>query len=195
VGCSGPGQTIPLALDMTTVPDPPKVRSAPRVAVVPFEDVRADKTAIGRHQHYVETNVDQFVPVEGSASEQVTKFVVNYLKQAGIPVTLVAQGSQPSPDTADVVMTGQIESYWTEAVKRVSSTDLSSKNRLRIKLTNLSDSSTTTATVGGEATTTIVTYNQTILEKLAGDALGQSLARFLADLTVADRSFKPKREG
>ncbi len=193
VGCGGPGQTVPIAPDMKTVPDPPKVRSAPRVAVVPFEDVRADKTAIGRHQHYVETNVDRFVPVDGSASDQVTKFVVDYLKQAGIPVTLV-QRPQVSPDTADVTLTGQIESYWNEAVSRFGRTELSSKNRLRIKLTNLSDASTTTATVGGEATTKVVNFSQADLEKLAGEALGQSLARFLADLTVVDRSFKPKRE-
>jgi hypothetical protein len=194
VGCSGPGQTLGLAPNMQTVPDPSKVRNAPRVAVVPFEDARADKTAIGRHQHYVETNVDRFVPVEGSASDQVTKFVVNYLKEAGIPVTL-SQGSQATPDNADVILTGQIESYWNEAVKRFGRTELSSKNRLRIKLTNLSDGSTTSETIGGEATTKVVNYSQADLEKLAGEALGQSLARFLADLTVVDRSFKPKREG
>jgi hypothetical protein len=193
VGCGGPGQTISLTPDMSTVPDPPKVQNAPRVAVVPFEDARADKTAIGRHQHYVESNVDRFVPVEGSASEQVTKFVVNYLKQAGIPVTL-AQGSQASPDNADVVLTGQIESYWNEAVKWLSRTDLSSKNRLRIKLTNLRDGSTMSQTIGGEATTKVMQFSQADLERLAGDALGQSLARLLADLTVVDASFKPKRE-
>jgi hypothetical protein len=193
VGCGGTGQTVPLAPDTRTIPDPPKVRNAPRVAVVPFEDVRADKTAIGRHQHYVETNVDRFVPVEGSASEQVTKFVVNYLKGAGVPVIVVPEGSRPSPDTADVVLTGQIESYWNEAVKRFSSTELSSKNRLRIKLTN-PDGYTTSATVAGEATTKVVNFSLADLEKLAGDALGQSLARYLADLTVVDRSFRPKRE-
>jgi len=193
VGCGGPGQTVPMSADMKTVPEPSKVRSAPRVAVVPFEDVRADKTSIGRHQHYVETNVDRFVPAEGSASEQVTNFVVDYLKQAGVPVTLL-QGSQAPPNTADVILAGQIESYWNEAVKRFGGTDLSSKNRLRIKLTNLSDGSTTSATVGGEATTKVVNFSQADMDKLAGDALGQSLARFVADLTVVDRSFKPKRE-
>jgi hypothetical protein len=179
---------------MKTVPSPPKVRNAPRVALTPFEDVRADKTAIGRHQHYVETNVDRFIPVEGSASDQVTKFVVKYLKEAGIPMTL-SQGSQSSPDNADVVLTGQIESYWNEAVTRFGRTELNSKNRLRIKLTNASDGSTTSATVGGEGSTKVVNFSHADLEKLAGEALGQSLARFLADLTVVDRSFKPKREG
>ena len=71
IGCGGGGKTIPLALDMKTVPDPPKVRNAPRVAVIPFEDVRSDKTAIGRHLHYVETTVDRYVPVEGSAADQI----------------------------------------------------------------------------------------------------------------------------
>ena len=194
MGCGGTGQTVTIAPDMKTVPSPPKMRSAPQVAVIPFEDVRADKTAIGRHQHYVETNVDRFAPVEGSASEQVTKFVVNYLKEAGIPATVIQEGSQRSADTADVVMTGEIESYWNEAVSRFGRTELSSKNRLRIKLTNL-DGSTTSATVAGEATTKVVSFSHAHLEKLAGEALGQSLARFLGDITVVDRSLKPKREG
>ena len=193
VGCGGPGQTIPISPDIKAAQDPPKVRSAPRVAVVPFEDVRADKTAIGRHQHYVETNVDRFVPLEGSASDQVTKFVVEYLKKAEIPVTLL-EGTQAPPDIADVIMTGEIESYWIEALTRFGRTELRSKNRLRIKLTNLSDGSTTQATVGGEATTKVVSFSHADLEKLTGEALGQSLARFLGDLTVFDRSFKPKRE-
>jgi hypothetical protein len=137
--------------------------------------------------------VDRFVPVEGAASDQVTKFVVDYLKKAEIPVNPM-EGPQSSPDNADVTMTGQIESYWIEALTRFGRTELRSKNRLRIKLTNLSDGSTIQATVGGEATTKVVSFSHADLEKLTGEALGQSLARFLADVTVSDRSFKPKRE-
>lgn len=195
IGCGGPGQTIPLAVDMKTVPNPPKVRNAPRVAVIPFEDLRSDKTAIGRHQHYVETTVDRFVPVQGSAADQITKFVVDYLKEAGFPVTLLESGAQPAVGNADVIMTGQIESYWNEAVARLGRTELSSKNRIRIKLTNLTDSSTTFSTVAGEGTSVVVTFDQADLAQLDGEALGQSLSRFLADLAVVDRSLKPKREG
>jgi hypothetical protein len=195
VGCSGPGQTIPMAVDMKAVPDPPKVRNAPHVAVVPFEDARPDKTSIGRRQHYVETTVDRYVAAEGSASEQITKFVVDYLKQAGFPVTVVQAGAQPAAGSADVILSGQIESYWNEAVGRVARTELSSKNRLRIKLTNLADNSTTFFTVAGEGTTKVVTFDLGDLAQLDGEALGQSLGRFLSDLSVVNRSLKPKQEG
>jgi hypothetical protein len=195
VGCGKAGQTIPMSVDLKTVPDPPKVRNAPRVAVIPFTDVRPDKTAIGRRQHYVETTVDRFVPAEGSAADQVTKFVVDYLKEAGFPVTLAQPGVQTAADNADVIMTGEIESYWNEAVARFGRTELSSRNRLRIKLTNLTDGSTTSSTVAGEGTSKVVTFDLAELAQLDGEALGQSLARFLADLTVVDRSLKPKREG
>jgi hypothetical protein len=184
-----------MAVDTKTVPDPPKVRNAPRVAVMPFEDVRSDKTTIGRHQHYVETTVDRFVPAEGSAGEQITKFVVDYLKGAGFPVTLLQPGAQPVAGNADVILTGQIESYWNDAVARLGRTELTSKNRIRIKLTNLADSSTTFSTVAGEGSTVVFMFDQADLAQLDGEALGQSLARFLADLAVVDRSLKPKREG
>src|SRR5207253_9704878 len=101
---------------MKTVPDPPKVRDAPRVAVIPFEDVRSDKTAIGRHQHYVETRVDRYVPAEGTAADQITKFVVDYLTAAGFAVSLLRRGAQPAAGSADVIVTGQIGSYWNDAV-------------------------------------------------------------------------------
>ena len=195
VGCGGGGQTIPMSIDLKNVPDPAPVRNAPRVAVVPFEDVRPDKTAIGRYQHYIETTVDRLVPTEGSAGGQITKFVVQYLKEAGFPVTLVQPGTQPTPDNADVIMTGEIESYWNEAVARLARTELSSKNRLRIKLTNLTDGSTTSTTVAGEAGSKVVTFDPSDLAQLDGEALAQSLARLLGDLKVVDRSLKPKPEG
>ena len=195
IGCGGGGQTIPLALDMKAVPDPPKVRNAPRVAVIPFEDVRSDQTAIGRHQHYVETTVDRYVPVEGSAADQITKFVVDYLTQAGFSVSLLQPGAQPAAGNADVIMTGQIESYWNDAVSKLARTELTSKNRIRIKLTNLTDKSTTFSTVVGEGASTVVTFDPQDLARLDSEALGQSLARFLADLVVVDRALKPKREG
>ena len=195
IGCGGAGQTIPLALDMKTLPNAPKVGNAPRVAVIPFEDVRSDKTAIGRHQHYVESRVDRYVPAEGTAADQITKFVVDYLTAAGFPVSLLQPGAQPAAGTADVIMTGQIESYWNDAVTRLARTEMSSKNRLRIKLTNLTDKSTTVSTVVGEGTSTVITFDPEDLAQLDSGALGQSLDRFLADLVVVDRALKPKREG
>jgi hypothetical protein len=139
--------------------------------------------------------VDRLVPAEGSAADQITKFVADYLKEAGFPVALVPPGAQPAADNADVIMTGEIESYWNEAVARLGRTELSSKNRLRIKLTNLKDSTTTFTTVAGEANSKVVTFEPSDLAQLDGEALAQSLARFLADYTVVDRSLKSKREG
>jgi hypothetical protein len=191
--CGGQGGTIPLAVDMKAVPDPPKVRNAPRVAVIPFEDFRSDRTAVGRHQHYVESTVDKYVAAEGSAAEQVTKFVVDYLKESGFPVIVLDTGAQPATNVADVVLTGQIESYWNEAVAKLGRTELSSKNRLKIKISNLTDGSTTFATVAGEGASKVVSYDLSDLAQLDGEALGQSLARFLADLSVVDRSLKPKK--
>jgi len=110
-------------------------------------------------------------------------------------VSLLQPGAQPAAGTADVIMTGQIESYWNEAVTRLARTEMSSKNRLRIKLTNLTDKSTTVSTVVGEGTHTVITFDPEDLAELDSGALGQSLDRFLADLVVVDRALKPKREG
>ena len=191
-GCSGPGQAVPMAVTMDSVPAPAKALNALRVAVVSFEDMRADKASIGRWQHYVETTVDKLIPDKGSAADQVTGFVVDYLKLVGFQVTRVQPGETVAPGAADVVLTGQIETYWSEAVGRFAHTELKAVNRLIIKASNASDSSTVRTTVAGEGTTTVVSFCLTDLERLNSEALGQSLDRFLADIAVVNRSLKPK---
>ena len=192
-GCGGPGETIKLSASVDAVPAPEKVQNALRVAVAPFEDVRVDKASIGRYQHYVETRVDTLVPAKGTASEQVTGFVAEYLKRAGFHVTLMQQGGVVPPGSADVVLSGQIESYWSEAVSRFFRTELVSKTRLVVRASNAGDNSTVRTTVGGEGTATVVSFCPTDLEKLNSEALGESLKRFLGDVVVADRGLKPKR--
>ncbi len=191
VGCAGPGEVLKFSASADAVPAPEKAQHALRVAVVPFEDLRADKGTIGRYQHYVETRVDQLVPEPGSAAEQVTAFVADYLKRAGFQVTRVPSGA--AAGSADVVLTGQIESYWNEAQGRFFRTELTSGNRLVIRASNASDSSTVRTSVAGDATTKVVCFCLTDLEKLNSEALAQSLSRFLGDVTVSDRGLKPKR--
>jgi len=192
-GCGGPGQTIPLAVNLDAAPAPEKVTAPLRVAVIPFEDVRSDKTKVGRYQHYVESTVDTLVPAGGSAAEQVTNFVLEYLKRAGFQVTRLEPGQAVAPGSADVVLTGQIESYWSEAVTRFARTELAAKNRLVLKAANVGDGSIVRTTVVGERTLTVVFFDLVDLEKLNSEALGQTLSRFLADVVVADRALKPKK--
>jgi hypothetical protein len=193
VGCGGPGETVKFSASVDAAPAPEKMQQALRVAVVPFEDVRADKASIGRYQHYVETRVDKLVPAQGTASEQVTEFVSEYLKRAGFQVTRARSGEAVAQGAADVVLTGQIESYWSEAVSRFSRTELMSRNRLVVKASNTSDGSTVRTSVEGGGTTTAVSFRLADLEQLNNEALGESLARFLKDVVVADRALRPKK--
>lgn len=190
-GCSGPGETIKFSASSEMVPAPEKAQNALRVAVAPFEDLRADKSTVGRHQHYVETRVDQLVPEQGSAAEQVTAFVAGYLQRAGFQVTRVQ--SAAAAGAADVVLSGQIEAYWNEAVGRFFRTELMSRNRLVIRVSNSSDGSTVRTSVTGDATTKVFCFCLTDLEKLNNEALGQSLAMFLGDVVASDRGLKPKK--
>ena len=190
-GCAGPGEPLKFSASADAVPAPEKAQNALRVAVVPFEDLRTDKGAIGRHQYYVETRVDQLVPEPGSAAEQVTTFVADYLTRAGFQVTRVQSGA--AAGSADVVLTGQIESYWNEAVGRFFRTELMSKNRLVFRASNAGDGSTVRTSVAGDATNTVFSFCLTDLEQLNSEALGESVKRFLGDVVVADRGLKPKR--
>src|SRR3989449_7008636 len=192
-GCGGLGQTIPLAVNLDAAPAPAKVTAPLRVAVIPFEDVRSDKPKVGRYQYYVESTVDTLVPAGGSAADQVTNFVLAYLKRAGFQVTRLEPGQAVAPGSADVVLSGQIESYWSEAVTRVARTELAAKNRLGLQAANVGDGSIVRTTGGGEGALAAGFFDIKDLEKLNSEALGQTLSRFLADVVVADRALKPKK--
>jgi len=192
-GCGGSGQTLTLSFDMDAVPAPAKVQQALRVTVVPFEDVRSDRTSIGRYQHYVETTVDVLVPAQGSAADQIARFVAEYLTRAGFQVSLAKAGETVPAGSADVVLTGQIESYWNEAVGRFFRTEMKSQNRLVIKVSNAADASTVRSTVAGSGSRTAVFFDLPDLERLNSDALGEALSRLLGDLVVVDRTLKPKK--
>jgi len=190
-GCTGPGENIKFSASAAAVSAPEKAQNALRVAVVTFEDLRPDKASVGRHQHYVETWVDTLVPEPGPAAEQVTAFVADYLTRAGFQVTRVP--SSAAAGSVDVVLTGQIESYWNEAVGRFFRTELTSRNRLVLRASNASDSSSVRASVAGDATRKVFCFCLTDLEELNSDALAQSLGRFLGEVAVSDRGLKPRR--
>ena len=192
MGCGGSGQITPLSFNMDAVPAPEKVAVPLRVAVVPFEDMRTEKSMIGRYQHY-DLTMDTLVPAGGSAADQITNFVVEYLKRADFQVTRVRSAEAVTPGSADVVLSGQIEWYWSVAVSWFVRTELATRNVLVLKATNAGDGSTIRTTVVCDGTMTVVFFDLGDLEKLNGEALGQTLARFLADVVVVDRTLMPKK--
>lgn len=191
MACGGPGQTIPLSVNMDAVPAPDKVSVPLRVAVVPFEDMRTEKSMIGRYQHY-DLTMDTLAPAGGSAADQITNFIVEYLKRVGFQVSHVRSAEAVAPGSADVVLSGQIEWYWSVAVSWAVRTDLATRNVLVLKATNAGDGSTIRTTVVCDGTKTVASFDLGELEKLNGKALGQTLARFLADVVVRDRTLQPR---
>src|SRR3989442_8515269 len=129
-GCGGPGQTIPVAVNLDAAPAPAKVPAPLRVAVIPFEDVRSDKTKVGRYQHYVESTVDTLVPAGGSGADQVTNFVLEYLKRAGFQVTRLEQGQAGAPGWSHGVVSGHSWACWSQHPAAFSRIEMTVKKRL-----------------------------------------------------------------
>jgi hypothetical protein len=190
-GCGGPGQTLPMSVTAYSMPTTTKTRHV-RIAVLPFEDVRVDKSAIGRWQHYAGATVDQLIPAQGSAADQLTEFVADYLKLVGFEVIRAQPGVRQTSGLADVVLSGRIEAYWSEAVTRFARTELTASNRLAIDLSNAADGSTVRTTVGGAGASTAIFFDLADLERLNNAALAESLDRFLAEVVVKGRALKPK---
>lgn len=190
MACGGPGQTIPLSVSADSVQMPTKAPHDLRIAVVPFEDLRLKKEAIGRWQHYVETRVDRLVSAQGSAADQITGFVAEYLERAGFRVIRVKSREAVVSGTVDVVLTGQIEAYWNEAVTKFSRTELATLNRLQFSVANVSDNSTVRSAVKGADLTKEAFFDIADLEHLNNSVLGESVAQFLASVSVENRTLK-----
>jgi hypothetical protein len=192
MGCGGPGQTVPLSVSTESVQVPAKAPHALRIAVVPFDVLRLQKDDIGRWQHYVETRVDRLVSAQGSAADQITGFVVEYLQHAGFQVIRVKSAETVAPGTFDVILTGQIEEYWNEAVTKFSRTRLSTLNRLSFNVSNVFDKITVHSAVEGHDVTKAVFFDIADLEHLNNSVLGDSVAQFLTSVSVKDRTLKAK---
>ena len=193
MACGGPGQTIPLSVSTDSVQVPTTDPHALRIAVVPFDDLRLQKDDIGRWQHYVETRVDRLVSAQGSAADQITGFVAEYLQHAGFQVIRVKSGETVAPGTVDVILTGQIEEYWNEAVAKFSRTRLATLNRLSFNVSNVSDNSTVHSAVEGHNVTKEVFFDIADLEHLNNSVLGDSVAQFLTSVSVKERTLKAKK--
>jgi len=91
------------------------------VALYQFEDVRPDRSYLGR-RIYPDGTVDFYKPDAGSVEQVVTKSMVKMLEKAGFKVVTVNQYLDPRKFDfrdvpCDVALGGKIEKLWVEAKK------------------------------------------------------------------------------
>jgi hypothetical protein len=191
-GCGGSGQTMPL--DVLPQQQPVQVAEpdAVKIVIEPFEDRRADKQRIGTRTHLWGGATHFSVPGE-KPGEIYAQALADRLRASGWldrswDVRVAPAGSATN---ADIVITGQLFEFAANAKSRLFSTFIKTSNKLTITARNNVDNSSTSRSLEGVQTDTVVWFSEDDVKKLMAATVKDTLDRYLADTTVRQRAVRP----
>jgi hypothetical protein len=193
-GCGGSGQTV----HFDPLPQQQPVQQAEpeglKIVIEPFEDRRADKQRIGMRTH-LWGGVTYFNVVGEKPGELYANALADRLRAAGWlnrswDVRVAPAGSMPN---ADIVISGQIFECAANAKSRMFSTYLTTSNKLTITARNNGDRSSTSRSLEGAQSDTVVWFSEDDVKRLMTATITDTIDRYLADTTVSQRAVRPSR--
>ena len=194
-GCGGTGQMVFVNVQPQPVVAPvPAGQPEPvKIVIEPFEDLRADKTKIGQRTHLIGGGVTNFNVSGGKPGVTVAEALAERLRQRGWEgkgwdARVVQSGVGVSG--ADIIITGELREFSTNAKARFMNTKLWAESRLVITAKNLADGSTTTRNIQGQQTQTVFWFDSDDIRDLLSATLKDGLDRFLTDTKIEGRSLK-----
>ncbi len=195
VGCAGTGETVHFNVQPLPVgtgipvgqPEPVKI------IIEPFEDLRADKTKLGQRTHLIGGGVTYYNVSGGKPGVTIAEALAETLRQRGWngrgwDARVVQSGVEVSG--ADIIISGEVREFSSNAKARFMNTKLWAESRLVITAKNLADGSTTTRNIQGEQTDTVFWFTSDDLKNLLTATLKDGLDRFLTDTKIEGRSLK-----
>ncbi|MBH0190595.1 MAG: hypothetical protein HP492_02260 [Nitrospira sp.] len=136
-----------------------------------------------------------FDVVGGRPADVISQALVNRLKTRGWGNRAwnVRLGQVGSATDADIVISGQVQDFSTNAKSRVFSTLIETKNRFTIQAKNLGDKSTTTRSIEGVRTRTVFWFNEADVQELLAATMMDGIDRLIADTTISQKALRPVR--
>jgi len=186
VGCAGQGETIPVAIPGKFSGAAATSVSGPRIAVLPFQDKRADQRYLGQRAH-LWGGQSHFDLPKGTVSDAGAQAFVEYLNRQGWRAALV---KAPGADAADVTIQGTITDLSIDAKSGVFHTDLSAKSHFTFQIMNQSDDSTVRERVSGSATDQVFWFDPDDAEVLLTDLLESNFRKFVNDVRIDGRAVR-----
>ncbi len=191
-GCAGTGEMVSLNVQ----PRQPFVQSGQpeplKIVILPFEDLRADKTKIGQRTHLgggvTNFNVNGSVPGVTIAEALAEALRWQGWNRRGWDARVVQSGVEISG--ADIVISGDIQEFSTHAKSRVFNTKLKGESRLVIRAKNLTDDSSTQRNIQGEQTKLVFWFTSEDIETLMSALLQDGIDRFITDTKIEGRALK-----
>jgi hypothetical protein len=165
-----------------------------KFVIEPFEDRRVEKNRVGMRSH-LWGGVTYFNVAGEKPGEVYAQALAERLKARGWQDRSWDARVAPAASVADadIVITGQIFDLSANAKSRPFSTALVTGNKLTISARNKIDGSTTSRSIEGARTDTVVWFNEQDVQELLTATIKDTVDRYLEDTTISQRAVRPSR--
>lgn len=195
-GCSGKGDIIPMNLnpklstESNGANQAAKPMSGPRIAVIPFEDGRADRSKVGSRTS-MWGGESSFNVSNGSAGEATAQAFADYLKSRGWQAQFAKSEPPAAENGPDIVLTGKILDLAVEAKKGFLLTDIDAKSKLVIQASNRQDHSSLTRTDAHSGShDNVLWFEPQDGEQILSEVLEKNFERFVVNTKFEDRAIR-----
>lgn len=190
VGCAGKGERIDILIPGGATGDgfSSVATPGPRIAVLPFQDLRTDGAHLGTRSH-LWGGVSYFDLPSGTVAKSTAQALVDYLSRQGWKASL---SRTPASEGADITIAGTIESLSVDAKSGFMHTDLTATNALRFTISNHSDASVVRERVSATGSDRVFWFDQGDAQHLTTDLFESNVRKFLADLRIEGQTIHLK---
>ncbi len=184
-GCAAQGEKIDVKISAKTGTEAkPPTATDVKVAVVPFQDDRIDRSRLGTRQH-LWGGESTFALPSGTVGEASARALADYLKRKGWQAVLATNSTG-----ADITITGKLLEVAVDAKSGVAHTALTGRNKMVLQADNAADGSKVRETVSGIGNDTVFWFDPEDAEELLNDLYDKNFERFLADTKLDGKVLK-----
>lgn len=187
-GCQGTGNTVNFDPQALKLRGQTKTSGAPGsliVQVKPFQDQRAQKMRVGSRTHFW-GGVTHFNVWNGQLGEEMANLAVDYLQQNNWQASRLASEG----NAADVILSGDILAFDTNAKSGFGFTDIHVTIKVRFEAENLSDRSTVRMVLGANGKDTVTVFDPKDVEHLTNVVAKDLFNQLFQDLAVHNKTLR-----
>ena len=186
--CVGNGEVIPVkvALKPSAVGVAPSGGGGATVALLPFEDSRAERSRLGTRHSVWGSRMD-FAPQGGGPGETTAQALASYLASKGWRAQYMT--TSMAGDT-DVVISGRILDLSVNANGSLGGTEVTAKNKLLVQAKNRADGSSLTETIGHSGNYHVFWFEQEDGEDILADVLEKNFEKFVANTKIDGKTIR-----
>jgi uncharacterized lipoprotein YajG len=189
-GCAGKGQVIDL--DVRAIPSDTEMSAkraeAPTIAVLPFDDLRPDKSKLGTRTH-LWGGVTHFNVPQGKVGDVMAQVTADYLTEKGWRAKVMPAAK--AADSGGITLTGKVQEFSANAKSRFMNTEITVKSVIAVHAAN-PDGSTVRMTLNGDGTHGVFWFEPEDVRNLLNDVLKDSLNKLLSDTKMEDGRLRLK---